>query len=357
MIFAVEHGCFSYRQRERELLKDISFSVASGELTAILGPNGAGKTTLLRCMMGFLPWASGQSTLDGRDIRSFSRRELWQHIAYVPQARTAARSFTVEEMVLLGRSSHFGMLQQPTAADRQLAREAMERLHISHLARRSCGEISGGELQMVLIARAWATQPELLILDEPESNLDFKNQLIILDILSELAAGGAACLFNTHYPAHALQRAHKALILDKSGRHIFGPAARVIDADNIAAAFEVEAVIGEIETKYNVYRDVVPLQVSADGPRPELRMPAGGGDERLATISVVLEDHSYAERVNEILHAYGDVIVGRMGMPYAKKGVSIINVLVEAPVPRIEELAAHLAALPHLNVKTIFARS
>ena len=258
MTFSVENGSFSYQknaQAEELLLKQISFAVNSGELMAILGPNGAGKTTLLRCMMGFLKWNSGKSSLDGKDIRSIPNRTLWQKLSYVPQARSAASQYSVEDMVLLGRSSQFGMFGQPGAEDREAAAKVMEELGISYLARRSCAQISGGELQMVLIARAIASGPEILILDEPESNLDFKNQLVILETLHRLTEKGITCIFNTHYPVHALRHADRALLLDRMGNYAFGATHEIITEQNLETAFGVHAVIGQIETKHNMYYD------------------------------------------------------------------------------------------------------
>lgn len=133
-------------------------------------------------------------------------------------------------------------------------------LGITHLIGKKCSEISGGELQMVLIAKALAAEPQVLILDEPESNLDFKNQLIVLDTITKLAAEGMTCVFNTHYPAHALQRADKALILSKDGEYVFGETEKVVNEENIEKAFGVQAVIGEIETEEGIRKDVIPLK-------------------------------------------------------------------------------------------------
>ena len=205
MKLSVQNGCFSYRAGQ-PLLEHIRFEVESGDVLAILGPNGAGKTTLLKCMLNLLHWREGQTLLDGEDVSTMAARALWQKVAYVPQAKQTSLFCTVEEMVLLGRSSRIGAFSAPSKEDFRQARAAIERLGLSHLFGRRCCELSGGEVQMVLIARALSSQPGVLVLDEPESNLDFKNQLLVLDTIEELAKSGLTCIFNTHFPAHALRR-------------------------------------------------------------------------------------------------------------------------------------------------------
>jgi len=264
MTFSVKHGYFTYKNSDlpsKKILKDINFSVKKGELISILGPNGVGKTTLLRCMMGFLRWTKGESYLDGRDIRTLPPKQLWQKIAYVPQARGKASSYTVEQMVLMGRSSHFGMFSKPSKEDKQIALSALEQLRLTKLAKRKCSVLSGGELQMVLIARALAADPEILILDEPESNLDFKNQLIIMETIQTLSNKGISCIFNTHYPDHALQYSEKALLLYYDGEHAFGDAGQVITEKNLAEAFGVKVLVNEVETPYGQYKDILPMYV------------------------------------------------------------------------------------------------
>ncbi len=235
MILRVENGCFAYRGGA-EVLRNVNLEASSGELTAVLGPNGSGKTTLLRCLLGQLKWSAGRSLIENGDAK---------RISYVPQARGVVSPLSVEDMILIGRTGHMDLFGTPSARDREIARETAERLGIAGLLNRRCTEISGGELQMVLIARALAAEPELIVLDEPESNLDFRNQLITLDILTGLKASGICCLFNTHYPEHALTRADRTLLLPKNGTPIFGPTADVLTEANIAAVFGVDAYIGE----------------------------------------------------------------------------------------------------------------
>jgi iron complex transport system ATP-binding protein len=260
MTFSVHHASFAYRQMS--ILKDICFCVEPGQTLAILGPNGVGKTTLLKCMMGLLKWDSGASQIDGMSISQIHYREFWKKIAYVPQAKNSVFSYSAEEMVVMGRSAHIGSFRQPSASDYALARQAMAEVGISHLRDRLCSEISGGELQMVLIARALSAQPSMLVLDEPESNLDFKNQLIILDTIEGLAREkNISCIFNTHYPAHALKIASHALVLTRDRHSLFGPAREVINEDNMRRAFEVNVHINEVQVNQKSYTSVLALSV------------------------------------------------------------------------------------------------
>lgn len=353
MKIAVENGCFGYKKGE-QLLQNVSLEATDGELVAILGPNGAGKTTMLRCMMGFLHWKDGCSTIDGKDIRNIPQRDLWRTIAYVPQAKNASAAYTAGEMVLLGRSSRIGVFSQPKREDVEKADAVMERLGILHLKEKKCSEISGGELQMVLIARALASEPRILVLDEPESNLDFKNQLIVLETLSRLAAEGMICLFNTHYPAHALQRAGKSFLLCKDGSSIFGPTREVVTEANIRRAFGVRAVIGDVETPENVLRSVLPVGIAQDGGQDEPKPDANV--RRIASVTILTRDYEMANKINEILHQYSELVIGRMGMPYKKAGVFFISVALDGTESEIHAVGDALGLLPGVSVKTVFAK-
>lgn len=355
MMLRVENGSFSY-QKGVPIFENINFSVDSGEILAILGPNGAGKTTMLRCITGMLKWKSGKSVLDGENIATMSAKRLWSKMAYVPQAKSVSSSYTALEMVLLGRSSHMNAFSAPKKADIEKAEEVMELLGINFLAEKKCSAMSGGELQMVLIARALAAEPEVLILDEPESNLDFKNQLVVLNAMSALASKGMTCVFNTHYPAHALQRAHKALILSKGGEYVFGDTAVVVNEENIQKAFGVHAVIGEIETKENVLKDVVPLSIS---PKENTEADGKEADKNkrcIASVTVIANDNDMWDKINQILHEYSELLIGRMGMPYKECGVYIINVTLDAMEEEILNFSHKLSLLQGISVKTTFAK-
>ena len=261
MILTVNGGKFSYPNGERTVLKDIHFSLEKGDVMAILGPNGAGKTTLLKCMTGLRKWNEGETFLDGQPLSSLPIKKRWQMLSYVPQAKQAMAAYTVEEMVLLGRASSVSAFSHPKEADMEAVDYAIAKTKIDALRHRSCTELSGGELQMVLIARALASKPEIVVLDEPESNLDFHNQLLVLSVLSELAKDGITCIFNTHYPAHALQIGTKAFLLAKNGTYTFGNTSDVITEENILRYFGVRSIIGQLTKDHQSYSDVIPISI------------------------------------------------------------------------------------------------
>lgn len=349
MKFSVNNGSFRYKNGEREVLKDISLEAYSGDVLAVLGPNGAGKTTLLRCALNFLRFSSGNAFLDDKPVSEYGHKELWRRIAYVPQAKQSVSPYSVEETVLLGRNSYSDAFGKIGRNDYEKADEIIERLNLSGIRNKSCREISGGELQMVLVARALAAEPELLVLDEPESNLDFKNQLIVLDTLSKLAREGKGIILNTHYPAHALRRANKALLLGRDGSFEFGRSEEIITESNIKRFFGVNAVIGSVESKYSLYPDVVPVDFDIE------EKPSYDG-RALATFSIIMPDTSAAAAVNRALHKLAPYVEGRMGMPCKDAGLYIINLVVNAPINEINAAANELSRLDGVSVKITFAK-
>ena len=261
MSIEVISGTFGY-EKDHPVLTDISFSAEPGEVVAILGPNGAGKTTLLKCMLGFLPWQSGFTRLEGKNLKEWKRSELWQHISYVPQAREPAFSYRTEDMVLLGRSPYLGNFAVPGKKDKEIAEQAMETAGIRHLIGKNCSEISGGELQLVLIARALAAQPKIMILDEPESGLDFRNQLVVLELLKRLShEDGLTVIINTHYPDHALRITDHSLFLYKNRIHIFGKTQYILTAENMKSAFHVDIAVHREMIDGQEYPSVIPIRL------------------------------------------------------------------------------------------------
>ena len=201
-----------------------------GEVLALLGPNGGGKTTLLKTLLGLIPPLDGEVLLDGRPLRRLPLRERAVQLAYVPQVTATGFGFLAREVVLMGRTAHGGPFARPTAHDHAVAEAALQRLGIAALAARPVTQISGGERQLVLVARALAQQPRAVVLDEPTASLDFGNQGRVLREMRRLADSGLAVLFTTHDPNHALRFADRVLLIRDGGPLAQGPVHDLIDA-------------------------------------------------------------------------------------------------------------------------------
>lgn len=263
MTLEVQNGHFEYKKGQ-PIISGLNFKLVPGEILAILGANGVGKTTLINTITGMNKWQKGQTLVHDRPLQSYSARARWQRLGYVTQARASVFSYTVIDMVLLGKSTHLGTFSRPSPQDRQAAIRVLERLEIGHLVDRQCNEISGGELQLVFIARAMIAEPTILFLDEPESHLDFKKQLIILDIIQRLAAeDGIICVLNTHFPNHALRIAHKVLLMSDPHKHQFGPTQDVLTEAAIQRCFGVNAILSPIEVDDQILQSIYPVSIAS----------------------------------------------------------------------------------------------
>lgn len=258
MILEIQDGACGYSGGNL-LYEGISLSVSQGEVLAILGPNGSGKTTLLKSMMNLMPFQKGRALIDGIDVKE--RKDFWKLVSYVPQARHVSSSLSGFDMVLLGCAPHLALSDKPKKEDKEKAYHALERLEITHLAEKHCDTMSGGELQMVLIARAIVSDPKMIVLDEPESNLDFRNQLMILETLRILTQKEQLiCVINTHYPDHALKLSQKVLMIDKVGKcGLFGNTQTMITPQHLKLIFGVEVVVKTIEHQGLETQVVVPF--------------------------------------------------------------------------------------------------
>lgn len=199
----------------RVLGQDLSFEVYEKEILCLLGPNGSGKTTLFKTILGLLPALAGQVQIAGQDLHHLSRRELAQLVAYVPQATEGVFAFTVLDMVLMGRNAYVGIFQTPSRADVELAMHCLSQLGIDVLFDRHYTELSGGEKQLVLLARALVQEPRILILDEPTASLDFGNQVRVLSQIQALRQQGLAVFMCTHQPEHAHRIANRVMLFKK----------------------------------------------------------------------------------------------------------------------------------------------
>ena len=189
---------FSYHGRP--VLEDVSFSVPAGQVLCVLGPNGVGKSTLFRCILGLLPGYEGEISVDGTSIRGMDERALARRMAYVPQSHTPVFGYTVLDIVVMGAAARSGFLRSARSQAQATAMEMLERVGIAGLAGRNYTKISGGERQLALIARALTQQTDILIMDEPTANLDYGNQLRILEQIRRLADGGYSVVLSTHHP-------------------------------------------------------------------------------------------------------------------------------------------------------------
>ncbi|HZP68719.1 MAG TPA: ABC transporter ATP-binding protein [Pseudolabrys sp.] len=217
--------------------RELDVSLSTGEVLALLGPNGGGKTTLLKTLLGLLRAKAGQVRLGEKALADYSIRERARVIAYVPQVHIGTFAFTVETVVLMGRTAHGSLFSQPNAHDRAVARTVLERFGIAALADRPYTMISGGERQLVLLARALAQEPQFIVLDEPTASLDFGNQGKVMNEIRSLAKSGHGVLFTTHDPNHALRAADRAYLLRDGRRIADGPVTSVLNRDQLEALY------------------------------------------------------------------------------------------------------------------------
>jgi iron complex transport system ATP-binding protein len=222
---------------DRVVGRGLDVKLEQGEVLALLGPNGGGKTTLLKTLLGILKPRDGEVAIDGRSLGAISVRERARLIAYVPQVHMPTFAFTVESVVLMGRTAHGNLFSRPSANDRAVAARTLEQFGIAHLAPRPYTMISGGERQLVLLARALAQEPRFVVLDEPTASLDFGNQGKVMREIRALAAAGHGVLFTTHDPNHALRAADRAYLLRAGARIAEGAVGAVLTRERLAELY------------------------------------------------------------------------------------------------------------------------
>ena len=238
MSIEVKNLSFSYG--DRPVLHDISFSVEKGEFLSILGPNGVGKSTLFRCVLGLLSGYTGQVLVDGVDARSFSVREAARHIAYIPQSSHPVFNYSVFDIVLMGRTSGLSTFRSPGRKDTEQCLWALEKIGISHLRDRCFHRLSGGEQQLVLIARALVQNAPILMLDEPTANLDFGNQLLVLEQARSLAREGYTVIQTTHHPEQSYMFSDRILAIQKGRVLTEGKPSDVLTEETIRSLYGVD---------------------------------------------------------------------------------------------------------------------
>ena len=245
-IISVNNLHFSYPKRD--VLRGIDFELHQGEVVSLLGANGCGKSTLIRLVLGLLQ-GKGEIQLQGKALKDYSQKEIASHIAYIPQYHNVPFNYTVLDMVVMGRVFKLGLFGSPTKKDFEQAYEALEMIGIESLAKRAFGELSGGQKQMVLLARALTQEAKTFIMDEPVSGLDYGNQIRLLEMINELSQKGYTFLKTTHYPDHAILVSSRVVVMNEGRIIASGTSKEVITENMMNNVYGINANIIEHNAK------------------------------------------------------------------------------------------------------------
>lgn len=247
---------YQYAQGEhnqRTILNGVNLTLQSGELLTLLGRNGAGKSTLLNCIAGLSPAKCGQIRLNSIKLEQLSHKQIAQQIAYVSQLSPQTYQYTVRDYVVLGRAAHLGLFDKPTAQDFDLVDQALNRLDILPLTNHIYMHLSGGEKQLVNIARTLVQQPRLILFDEPTSALDYGNVFKILQLIKTLSEQGFSIIVTTHNPEHAILLDSRVAILTQQGQLQVGDVEQIITEPNLQALYQLDlSLIHVAELQRNI---------------------------------------------------------------------------------------------------------
>lgn len=249
MSIEVSNLCFSYG--ENLILDDISFIAKDNELLSILGPNGVGKSTMFRCILGLLSGYKGNVLLNGIDIKGLDTKKMAKLVAYIPQSHYPSFNFSVFDMVLMGTSIQISSISSPGKKQINLVEETLERLGIENLKNRGFTQISGGERQLVLVARALVQEAKVLIMDEPVANLDFGNQVRVMSVIKSLAREGYTIIQSTHNPEQTVLFSDTVLALKDGKVLASGMPAEVITEHLIQTLYGIDVEM------HNLYKGKV----------------------------------------------------------------------------------------------------
>jgi iron complex transport system ATP-binding protein len=247
MKLATHHLTCGYRKKP--VIRDLSLEISTGETLALLGPNGVGKTTFFKTLLGLLPPQSGRMTVDGCDLMRLAPKQRARIMAYVPQSHEVPFPYSVEEVVVMGCTVYMNSFAGPAKEDREVAAACMEELGVYALRQRVFTQLSGGERQLVLVARALAQQAEFLVMDEPASNLDFGNQMKVLDQISRLKERGKGIILTTHSPDHALSCSSRVAVFHKDHPAEVGEPHQVITAELMYRLYGVNVQLHELKMR------------------------------------------------------------------------------------------------------------
>lgn len=247
----VENLQFAYGNYQ--IFSDVSFTVKKGSLCGLFGPNGSGKSTLIKCCLKLLKAGEGSVSVDGKDVSKVSTSAMAKLVSYVPQDHSPPFPFLVNEVVLMGRAPHFGGVFGLSEKDKMIADDAMKQLDIYNLRDKAYTQLSGGQRQLVLIARALAQDAPLIMLDEPTSSLDFKNQLLIWNMLQRVVDSGKTVFACAHDPNHVSWFCDEVIVMNKGRIVINGNPAKVLNRELLAELYGNICAVGDIAGLQMVY--------------------------------------------------------------------------------------------------------
>ncbi len=258
MILDVRNISYGY-STDCRVFDDVSFTVETGEICCIIGANGVGKTTLFKSILKLLKIQKGEIRIDGENIGKWSTRRMAKTIAYVSQLHVPPFPYKIKDVVMLGRVSSTGYFKQPSVLDYDIAEKAMKDMGVWEMRDQIYTDISGGERQLVMIARALAQEPQILVMDEPTANLDYGNQVKVMREIRALKEKGYAIVMTTHSPDQAFACDSNVVLLQRDSPVIFGPASHVITEKNLQEAYGVQVKIMQYhDSKGNVRRICAP---------------------------------------------------------------------------------------------------
>lgn len=243
-MFRVENLKFSYGGKE--ILKGIDFEINSSDIISILGPNGCGKTTLLKILLGFLKPSSGEVYFENKPIKNIKTKEFFQKVAYIPQIHETAFAYLVKDVVLMGRMPYKSLFSNYNNEDKKIVLEALEILGITHLQNEIYTTLSGGQRQLILIARAIAQQANVFIMDEPVNGLDFGNQYKLLNKLKELSKQNLTFIKTSHHPDHVFFASKEAIFLNNGKILEKGEPNKIIREENIEKVYNLKSKIADL---------------------------------------------------------------------------------------------------------------
>jgi len=239
-----------------DVVNGVSCSADAGEILCLVGPNGCGKTTIFRLILGVLPASGGQIRISGKPIQSLSAKEMAHLVAYIPQHHAPVFAYTVLDMVIMGRAMRFSLFEGPNREDRDAAFAALEKMGISHLANQKAVELSSGQRQMALIARALCQEPKAFVMDEPGASLDYANQQLLMDAVTGLAEKGYCVIMSTHSPEHPLSVGHKILLMRQGRAAAFGKPDEVVTPETLEDIYDIEMDVLSVADRYGRRRTI-----------------------------------------------------------------------------------------------------